>query len=286
MTSSPTSWSFNNLTLKDEDLRHIRKDIYHSSGPGYFIFRAFFTPQQVAHAQQMWTAPSATRHFAPFLGKHQFRLGSPNFVKKDDRGNRVYYNFVWASPLDELTYEATFQIQRLRNRISGRNSSNELLPLTGNSVSYRVVLTRNAEAPVLPHRDFWEPDQPLSKKHDLSRVQATLMLSEHDKDYTGEGFGLVNNQGQKIVFGVDEPVQAGDLVIWRYSNIHSVLNVKSAEGQIGFLRILYPQEIIHDHSTGRRVVNTLKAVAGRGVWGGYIPAPLKNRVKTLLGVAR
>jgi len=286
MESQSQAWTFNSLFLKDESLRQIRRQIYHSSGPGYVVIREFFDQQQVEHAQEIWTSTSASRHFEPFLGKHQFQLGSPNFMKKDDRGNRTFYNFLWGKPLDELTYEATFYIQTLRNRISGRNSSNEILPITGNSVSYRVVLTRNHEAPVPPHRDFWEPDHVLSKGHDLTRLQATLMLSEHGKDYAGRGFALVNNQGKKVVFGVDEPVKAGDLIIWRYSNEHSVMDIRSSDQQLGFLRILYPQEIIHDNSLGNRLLETLKTRGSPRYIASHLPIMWKKRIKRALGVNR
>jgi hypothetical protein len=281
-------WTYNSLIIKDEDLRQIRRQIYHSEGPGYFVFRHFFDPPQVDHMQEIWTSPSASRHFKPLVAKNQFRLGSPNFMEEDERGNRSFCNFLWEKPLDELTYEATFYIQSLRNRISGRNPSNELFPILGNSVSYRVVLTRNHEAPVPPHRDlFWEPNPGLSKMQDLTRLQVTLMLSEHGKDYEGQGFALVSNQGKKIVFGVDEPIQAGDLIIWRYPNEHSVMEIRSRDQQLGFLRILYPQEIIHGgRSLGNRLLDSLHINGSRRFLTSHIPVKWKKRIKQALGVNR
>jgi hypothetical protein len=79
-------------------------------------------------------------------------------------------------------------------------------------------------------------------RYDPSRLQATLFLSEKGRDYASGGFRFETNQGKTIGFGDEIAVAPGDLVIWRYNNLHSVENVASASGQFGFMRIIYPPE--------------------------------------------
>jgi hypothetical protein len=75
---------------------------------------------------------------------------------------------------------------------------------------------------------------------DPSRLQATLFLSDRNIDYAGSGFLFEKNNGHKITLGGDIPIQSGDLLIWRYGNLHSVENVKCTAEQFGFMRIIYP----------------------------------------------
>ena len=39
-------------------------------------------------------------------------------------------------------------------------------------------------------------------------------------------------------------IKAGDLVLWRYNNQHAVMNISSKAGQLGFLRVLHPPELL------------------------------------------
>jgi len=45
--------------------------------------------------------------------------------------------------------------------------------------------------------------------------------------------------------GRDLRLKAGDLVFWRYSNQHAVLDVEADPEQLGFLRILFVPEILY-----------------------------------------
>ena len=77
------------------------------------------------------------------------------------------------------------------------------------------------------------------------------------------------NGGTEVTLGGEIPIEAGDLLIWRYGNLHSVENVKSADQQFGFMRILYP---IHDLieqlpkpvPLPRRMARRLRSAASRG----------------------
>ena len=73
---------------------------------------------------------------------------------------------------------------------------------------------------------------------------ALPILSEYNRDYTGSGFYLKNNQGSDVYFGKDIQVSPGDLVLWKYNNEHGVENVHSDPNQIGFMRMLFPLEVL------------------------------------------
>ena len=53
-----------------------------------------------------------------------------------------------------------------------------------------------------------------------------------------------------VSFGTDVDIRSGDLLIWRYANLHGIENVNTAPGQFGFLRIIYP--IHHTMPMGNR----------------------------------
>lgn len=241
--------SYDSITLPEDALKYIRHALYHSESPGYFIFRNFISPEFVRHIAQFWCDLDEYDEFKVFQGKEQFRLGCPNFYKKNEGNNEGYYNFFWNTPRDSATYSVAFAATMLRNRIEGFEAYREIFPLPKHptfsraatiSVSFRVVITRsgNVVVPVHEDVDFYGIKEPW-------RTQMTLFLSEGGKDYSGEGFWFEDNQGKNLLFGRDVPVEAGDLVIWRYANAHSVQNVKTQEGQQGFVRVIFPPERIY-----------------------------------------
>ena len=75
---------------------------------------------------------------------------------------------------------------------------------------------------------------------ELVVLQATLLLSDKGRDYHGTGFHMTTNRGDWVTFGDDVPATAGDLVIWRYANLHEVADITTEPGQFGFMRIIYP----------------------------------------------
>lgn len=245
VAESAGAFSLSGMSIAEEDLGPVREAIYHSRGPGYYLFRGFLDPAAVAHLRTFWTTIDPTPTYAPFSGKQAFHAGSPDYCLQDGEGNRTFYNFFWNAPTDELTYVASMYVQAIRNRISGRIPYAEVYPHSGKAVCYRVILSRNAKTWIAPHRDYFDYERRLEKnRYDPSRVQATLFLSAKGRDYRGTGFTLESNQGKNLVFGDDVEVRPGDLAVWRYNNLHSVQDVSTDPGQLGFLRIIYPAEDI------------------------------------------
>ena len=267
-------FTYDALALSDDQFHKIRKAIFHSTGPGYYLFKAFLTPEQTDHLRDVWLRPEAMDCFQPLEGKHQFHFGCSNYYSYYGDGHRVFYNFPWNVPLDDLTFSSTFLVQLLRNRIEGQMAFYEIFPFhSSRAVSYRVANTRNIDVWADWHRDYYDKENLVDKKsYLLNRVQATLFLSKYGIDYEGEGFCFETNQGEMQVAGRDIDIDPGDLMIWRYNNLHGVRNIVTREDQLGFLRVLYPPEFLYpvpsmtsfetaseSHSRQR----TWKALAGR-----------------------
>jgi hypothetical protein len=168
----------------------------------------------------------------------------------------------------------------LRNRLSSRNAFQDLAGRQ--ALSYRVTLNRNFEEWIAPHRDFMDWDRRWEKgQFDPSRLQATLFLSDSGADYSGNGFFFQTNDGRDITLGKQVPIRSGDLLIWRYGNLHSVENVKCNDDQFGFMRIIFPVYDLVDKpprppSIRTRALTRAKHLIGRGrsVLGG-----LKRRLR-------
>lgn len=276
-------FSFDNLGIADSRLLPIRRELYHSASPGYFIIRNFLTPNQVSHLQKLWDTDGVERFHAPYESKEQFFFGCPNYASIS-RGNKIFFNFLWAKPLDELTFALAIQIQLLRSRIEGHFAGKEIFPIHNKCVSYRVVNTKNSENWIAPHTDYFHPEAPLNANHDLTRLQATLFLSEYGRDYQEGGFTLKNNQGTPLLFGRDVHVSPGDLVIWRYNNEHSVQKVKSSPDQLGFMRILFPPESIvaAPKSFGKKAKDRMIQAAAL-VASKTLPTSTKKKIKKMMG---
>jgi hypothetical protein len=239
-------FSFEYLAIPDEDLAPLRRQLYHSSGAGYVIFPGFLDQDAVHHIQSIWPNIDPARTHKVFWSKLDMSAACSDFYTADIHGNRNFYNFLFNTPVDEVTWTASIFVHMLRNRLSGRPAFAETFPVSGRALSYRVVITRISKSWVKPHRDYMQDPGSLDRnKYDLSRLQATLFLSEKGRDYTGAGLRFERNDGRSVVFGSDVPVKAGDLVVWRYNNLHSIEEVEAAEGQLGFMRIIYPPEIMH-----------------------------------------
>lgn len=236
-------FDFNSLAVPEEALRPIRRDIYHSSGPGFYVFRNFLGPEIAAHMQRFWTDLELTHvhRTLPPEGVKALVNGCPDFSYGEQHGDhRGYLNFFWNQPADEVSYAVAMQVQWLRNRVMGRAPQAEIFPLNGRAVGYRAVISMRGKVVTRPHRDFDGDDW----IRDPSRLQATLYLCTPGVDYAGDGFILETNKGASVRFGHEVPVACGDLVLWRYSNHHSVLNVESSGDQCGFVRMLFPIEDI------------------------------------------
>jgi hypothetical protein len=235
-----TAFHFERLHLREEELLAVRRSLYHSTGDGFHVFRGFISPALVAHMRSIWTTADPAVTHQPFLGNQCFYIGCPNYyVRYSDDGSLVFYNFHFAQPLDDVTHEVSICVHMLRNRLSGRNAFDDIWGRR--AVSYRVLLNFNRNKWAAAHTDFMDYERRWEKgQFDPSRLQATLFLSEKGVDYTGTGFRLVTNRGRSVRFGDEVPVAPGDLVIWRYGNLHAVEDVATPPGGFGFMRVLYP----------------------------------------------
>lgn len=273
-------FTFEGLSIAEDELREIRRALYRSTGDGFFVFREFLREDVVRHIRSIWPVIDPARTHRPFQSKRDFYPYCPDSFSADDQGNRSFYNFFFNTPVDEVTWGVSLSVQMLRNRLSGRPPLAETFPASGRSASYRVVITRDAKTWIGPHRDYMQDPGSLDRnKYDLTRLQATLFLSEKGADYTGTGFRLERNDGRTVVFGTDVPMRAGDLVIWRYNNLHSVEDVVTTDGQLGFMRIIYPPEVMQAPPSQAEPV---AHVASSGALGIRAKAAAKQAVRDVL----
>ncbi len=272
---------FATLAIPEEALAPVRRNLYHSAGPGYHVFRGFLAPAMARHMQKFWAELDLDRLHRPFPGMLYIAKDCPNFYYGEQLRSRGYFNFFWNHPADEATYAVSLQIQWLRNRVMGRTPFEEIFPLYGRSTSYRVVISKGG-ADVLPHAD-WTGDDYIREP---ARLQGTLFLSTPQIDYEGDGFIFRTNQGEQVTFGRGIPIATGDLVLWRYANEHAIMNVRATPEQSGFMRIIYaPDEIypapprepfdLRLHRSLERGKSWLAATA----FGQRVLAPIYHRVK-------
>lgn len=236
---SSDDFGFERLHLSEAELHPIRMDLYHSKGSGFHIFRQFIPPALVSHIRSVWPKNEMPPGYKLLPASNAFYPACPNYYVRYDDGSLIFYNFLHSAPLDEATQEVSVAVHMLRNRLSGRNAFQDLAG--PRAVTYRVTINRNFEEWIAPHRDFMDWDRRWQKgSYDPSRLQATLFLSDSGKDYDGNGFLFETNEGRQVTLGHQIPIQSGDLLIWRYGNLHSVENVKCSADQFGFMRIIYP----------------------------------------------
>lgn len=220
------------------DLGAMREQLYF--GPGYIVVRGFLKPQEVQHIVAFWEA-NGNPEVENYKAEDHFYPNCPNATVLKPH-LQTHFNYFWNEPKDPYTGLIAWKLQTLRNMIEGVPISQGFLGfepkyrVSGShceSTSYRVVLTRE-QGPIAKHRD-WVLDH--------SRLQCTLMLSNHD-DYESGGFFLFpDDEKPDMVFpSKAEKMQAGDLLIFQYRRIHGVEPVKPLPGKPGFLRILLPRQ--------------------------------------------
>lgn len=271
---------FATLAVPEAALAPVRHDIYHSTGPGYHVFRGFLTPALARHMQRFWVDLEIERVHQRWPGMRHIAKGCPNYGYGEQAGNRGYFNFFWNHPPDEATYAVSMQLQWLRNRVMGRAPFEEILPLYGRAANYRIVISARGEEIIKPHADWTGAEY----VREPARLQATLYLSTPGIDYEGDGFVFRTNQGNQVVFGRDVPISAGDLVMWRYCNEHSVRNVASGPGQAGFVRILYASDEVHEARPKESFnwhlakVQAMEWLAGTE-FGGRVLRPIYRRLR-------
>jgi SAM-dependent methyltransferase len=255
-------------SLPSEQLAEIRRTIY--SGEGYFVLRRFLQPEHATYIVDIWREKRNPKVILSGFDKQKlFFDGCPNYSLVVP-GRTAHFNFFWNTPTDTLSYDTAWRIQRLRNQIEGNPTSDNYLalsnanmPLPGNTkgvasaTSFRIVGTVDGGA-IEPHRDW---------AHDPSKVQMSLVLSSANGDYEKGGFLFRKRDGSVVNLSREANLERGDLLVFRYCVDHGVEAVKSAPGQVGFWRMLFPIETIRsergDGATPRRKRSVLRRVASK-----------------------
>lgn len=266
--------NFQANSLSKEDLHKLRMQLYHSTGDGFCIFRSFIPGRIASHISNFWTVHVDPKITHSVYLREDINLNLGHRYLQDNSGNISFFNPLWAKSLDIVSNEIALSIIALRARIEGKALSRDIYPLVGSRcVIPRIVVTRNGENVVPEHSDYGL-DEPNIEDIDLSRLQATLVLSEHCKDYSGDGLYFYKNSGEKVFLAQKNSLKAGDLLVWRYVNKHGVSNVSSDSQQLGFVRMLFPYELIREAGNFRLSAKKFKQV---------MPQPIKQFVKKILG---
>ncbi len=225
-----------------ENIQAIRKDIYH--GPGFYIIPNFIEKSLAKAMAARWFSGRYNFYFSDYIANKDIRPDSPNYLIErptpDDWG---FVNHIWNRPVDDITYDAVAEAHRLRNLVEGNALQYGLASYDDHILQYRICRTVSDGQAVKPHADFMEEyrHDPLGD-HGFAphRCQLTLFLSDYGSDYQDGGFKFITNDDQKILFGRDEAVNSGDLIIWKYSNVHEVSSVRCINPDLGFARIIFP----------------------------------------------
>lgn len=270
------NYKFNYLFPNYSDLIKIRKEIYHSDGKGYYLFKNFLPKDYVTHIKTFWFNEAINdQNIKKFKSKSDIFFGCPNYryaSNKENLNNIIFYNFLWNTPSDQLTFDLSIQILMLRNIIMSKSISNNLFHK--NSIHYntfRVVKTLESNNIVPYHKDWiTEP------YFDPSALQATLFLSQNGKDYSGKGFSIENNDGQMQFFDTasNNVIKEGDLMFWRYNNLHGISDKIKPLNDSGFTRMIFPVENILKNG----FLNSIKKPVKKIIWESK---SIYNKIKSI-----
>ena len=227
------------LLYTEQNIQDWRVALFESSRP-YILISNVLSDAEVSALQHRWRYMS-TEGFALFVSNVELNVHSPNYCNGLENVFQGFYMLPWNTPADHFTHELCLEIHRLRNRLEGNPAFSSLFPFQDRFLQYRVLRSLNGSSHVPTHADFTaDPPPKALSTHvsDPSRIQATLLLSEHGRDYTGTGFCFPEQppeHGHPCV-----GAKAGDLLLWRYTEKHAVQSVHSTPEQLGFLRIIFP----------------------------------------------
>lgn len=228
--------------MNNDELLKIRREIY--SKKGFYIFKNFIAENDLNILVENWTSDIAFS-FSDFVPNKDVKPGTdPYAYFRPSEKDFAYCTQIWNKPLDDLMHSYVYQAQFIRNKIEGNPIFLGLHESTGKALQYRVCRTVSSGPIVNKHADFFDEhrnDPTGDHLFDPSKVQLTLFLSNFDKDYKDGGFKLWLDDTKPTLFGDEVNVDAGDLVVWRYSIPHEVSNVTCIDPKIGFLRVIFPQ---------------------------------------------
>ena len=242
------------------DISAVRQDVY--LGSGFHIIRQFLPVEHVERLARYWSSNS-NRNVRRYVKKKMLYDRCPNVSHLTPTIDR-HFNYFWNAPAHQFTYLNAWQLQGLRNDIEGNPVNRDFMahfprnrvdPDYCSVSSFRIVTTRDGGA-VKPHIDW-----PL----DHSRIQFELMLSSYGQDYSG---GLLLDDrfrgGCPVNICEQQKLQAGDLLIFRYAQRHSVQAIRSGPSGRGFSRLMMPLESIPvTNKPSEQLTAAIKNVARR-----------------------
>jgi hypothetical protein len=236
-------FKYDDTIYDSNELQLIRNEIYSSSG--YFVVKNFISQQLVFDTTERWLTGDLEYYFDSFHKNVDVNFKTPNYlIKGASEGDRSFCMNIWNPAPDTELNDIVIEANKIRNVIEGRPLFFATRLYDDLVLQYRLSQTVSSGFSVKKHTDLFEefrPDPAGSHKFDPKRCQMTLFLSDYGKDYCDGGFYFNTNNNKEILFGRDEEVGAGDLVIWKYSNTHRVENVRTINESKGFSRIIFPQ---------------------------------------------
>lgn len=227
------------------DIDAVRKNVY--LGSGFHVIRQFLPVKQIENLARFWSR-HGNEQVTRYVKKKMLFDGCPDISQVTPSIDR-HFNYFWNAPNHQFTYLTAWQLQCLRNEIEGNPVNQDFLahfpknrldPNFRSVSSYRIVTTRDGGA-VTPHIDW-----PL----DHSRLQFELMLTSYGEDYSG-GFVLDDEfrGGSPVNICEQQNLRAGDLLIFRYGQRHSVQEITNGSSGRGFSRLMMPLESIPKKNT-------------------------------------
>lgn len=227
---------------QSEIIDNARQDIYFRHG--YTIIKNFVDKPLLRALARRWATGQYNYHFHGYLKNTEVTMQSPNYLlNKPGTDDWSFCMHMWNPPIDEELHSICLEAQQIRNLIEGRALFYGLQCHDRTILQYRLSRTLSTATSVFPHADFMEEerkDSMVDHSYDPRRCQMTLFISDYNVDYKDGGFHLQNNQDEQILFGRDIEANAGDLVIWKYSNMHHVGGVVPIDKDIGFSRVIFP----------------------------------------------
>lgn len=209
---------------------------------GYVLIRKFADPKTIRSIRKNWINNDLNNKFNSFVRNVDVDTNTEHYMyNRPTDLDAVYCINFFKPPICEILHTYALKIQLLRNQLEDIPLYEGIAAFSSRKLQYRICKTISKKVAVKPHADFFlEKRKDPTAKHefDPNRYQATLFLSEYNKDYRNGGL-FFHTKPKKINISKKLKVKIGDLLIWKYNLKHSVSNINKIT-DAGFLRIIYP----------------------------------------------